>query len=571
LKLQYDILHKKITAEYIEKYFDNINKKLGKNALADKFMTGRNTASMTFSEWTAVNTSMKELLLNRRKKMIQDSLSIGALKFGQNDLKRIHLFGETPHVLELVSVERDSNVKMKLSVRKGKNEVHTMLDGFGKLKTPILLAALWDESDQTHEILNEIVSKGNIRKRPITIELELSQQTKVLSLSFRNRVTDKILKVIRSPKTEIHHASIFFEAPPQVMLLQYKAPTNLTLHYFKEGVHRITSTLRFSKDSKLEVAAGARFLMGPGVSIYTQGKAHLIGRKGHEIVFEPLVKGKSWGVFAVAGTRDNISQFKYVRFSGGSEAKLNRVFFSGMLSCYHADCEVEDSFFTGNSGDDAINFKSSSGFIRRSVFLSTGFDAIDLDFSSTEIAENTFIRSGNDSIDLGTAHPHIHDNVIWKAGDKGISIGENSFPLIHDNFVLDNEIGIAVKDLSEPIIVRNFFKGNAMALAAYQKKESFGGGHPIFVKNIIDYDPNVHKFSMTDVQSKIESSSNILGTEVSFNRKLSDVHESWISVLKLDHEENREKLRSLNKISELIQKPLSWDKFEEFVKGYTVK
>jgi len=180
---------------------------------------------------------------------------------------------------------------------------------------------------------------------------------------------------------------------------------------------------------------------------------------------------------------------------GGSEANINGIFFSGMLSVYNADVVFSHNAVAGAYADDGLNVKYGTVDIINNIFEHNSADALDLDYIKHGIVSgNTFVENGNDGIDLSGAGSGlvIRNNTISRSGDKCISVGEKSEGnSISSNILTGCNIGIEVKDLSTPVISNNEITGNNIGVHAYRKKEIFGGGMPelhgnIFQKNGID-------------------------------------------------------------------------------------
>ena len=174
-----------------------------------------------------------------------------------------------------------------------------------------------------------------------------------------------------------------------------------------------------------------------------------------------------------------------------------------MVSIYHSDVRIENSFFSRAFADDSINVKNAVSEIVSSDFRNNSADAIDYDFiKEGMVADSRFFNNGNDSIDLSGSTVLISGNFIEKSGDKCVSIGEKSLkPIIYNNVLNGCDIGVAIKDLSEALIVNNVIINNRSALEANQKKPVFGGGFAKVYNSIIWNNQND---IVTDPLSKIE-------------------------------------------------------------------
>lgn len=252
------------------------------------------------------------------------------------------------------------------------------------------------------------------------------------------------------------------------------------------GEHDINETVIVPRGLTLEIKPGAVLKFAPGVSLISYGKVIARGSKGSRIRFRPKDGNTPWGVFAVVNEGADGSVFSNVHVSGGYEAFINGIYFTGALAVHGAEALVSDCVFEDNSGDDALNIKHRTGRLRRSVFRNNKFDAVDYDFVKEGAIEDCrFKGNGNDAIDIGSASPIVMNNVIEESGDKGISCGERSSPLIFNNRISGCDIGIAVKDDSRATILNCDIIGNKKGITSYIKKPLWIKAGTIYVYNSI--------------------------------------------------------------------------------------
>jgi spore coat protein CotH len=273
-----------------------------------------------------------------------------------------------------------------------------------------------------------------------------------------------------------------------------------TIRLFARSYY-FTNDVVIPRDVNLIIDPGTRLLFGEGVSMVSYGSIVARGLSSLPIVFSGSSVGP-WGVVAIGEGTDK-SVFEYAHFIGGSDERINGVYYSGMLSAYKSDIEIKNSKFVNSQADDAVNVKHAQANISDSIFESTTADAIDFDFISIgSIINNQFNSAGNDAIDLSGSSVLIEGNFIGEAGDKGISAGEKSVgTVIYNNVFYKSNIGIEVKDLSDIVAINNVFLENRTGINAYQKKAIFGGGN-IEVYNSIFHNNNVD--ISLDSQSKID-------------------------------------------------------------------
>ncbi|MBI4114521.1 MAG: CotH kinase family protein [Candidatus Niyogibacteria bacterium] len=273
------------------------------------------------------------------------------------------------------------------------------------------------------------------------------------------------------------------------------------------GTHVIDGPIIVPKNTRLHILPGSTLLFGPRGSLISYSSIEAKGTAFAPITFRGTNAETPWGSVGIANVGNMPSVFEYARFEGGSEAYINGIFFSGMLSSYHSDVEIRDSVIRDARADDGINVKYATAHIERNQFLENSFDGIDLDFSDGIVADNTFEGHGGDAIDLSGSALAIRANAIKNAGDKCISIGEKSLgDVISNNMLTGCAIGIAVKDSSTPKISSNEITGNGIGINAYRKKEVFGGGMPeLYDNNIHDNGKDIESDEFSKIIMKEES------------------------------------------------------------------
>ena len=253
------------------------------------------------------------------------------------------------------------------------------------------------------------------------------------------------------------------------------------------GQYTFAADLIIPPGTTLTIAPGTTIRMGRGVSLVSYSPVIARGTEAAPISIAPAEAGAAWGVLAVVNTEEKLSHFAEVKLSGGGEDRINGVFFSGMLALHNADGTIESSVFRGAQGDDGVNVKGGRVAILNNQFLENSSDGIDIDFPDQEtlLKDNEFKDNAGDCVDISWSDITIAGNTITGCGDKGVSVGESSHPLIAGNYIAGSDMGIAIKDLSVATITKNQIINNRVAVAAYQKKPIFGGGHGIVRDNIL--------------------------------------------------------------------------------------
>ncbi len=318
------------------------------------------------------------------------------------------------------------------------------------------------------------------------------------------------------------------------------------------GGYYFSENIVVPKSYKLKIMPGAVLNFAQGISLVSYSPIEAIGTTFSPIVFRAST-GQIWGILGVLGVKESQSTFKNTVFEGGSNAYINGVFFSGMLSAYYSDIEISDSTIEGARGDDGINVKYAVANISNNRFLGNSADAVDIDYADGVVEKNFFNKNGNDGIDISGSSILITDNYINESGDKCISIGEKSKkPIIFNNVLNKCKIGIETKDNSTPRIINNVIVNNEIGLNAYRKKEIFEDGGKPKVYNSIIWDNDIEvqddKFSKTkiyysDIEGGYEGEGNI-----SVNPNIS----LW-SIKKVSKDEALQNTDNIDMVSDILK------------------
>ncbi len=261
----------------------------------------------------------------------------------------------------------------------------------------------------------------------------------------------------------------------------------------RAGLHEVTKSVFIPSHMALAIRPGATLAMGPGVSLFSQGRVAAEGTPARPVVFTWLVPDSTWGAIALHEGGASGSTFAYCTFEHGSMATWPQasdyIKFTGTLSAYWAEVVVFNCVFEDNQGEDGINIKYAYARIDHSVFRRQG-DAIDFDSAYDGVIERCqFYASVDDGIDLGgddlSAYSFVQNNYIEGSGDKGISCGAGVSALLQNNIVVACSTGVAIKDSADPELVNNTLVGNVYGLRAYEKVGGRGGGRGRVTNTII--------------------------------------------------------------------------------------
>tara|TARA_B100000315_G_scaffold255139_1_gene297753 strand:- start:2857 stop:5466 length:2610 start_codon:yes stop_codon:yes gene_type:complete len=355
-------------------------------------------------------------------------------------------------------------------------------------------------------------------KRVYKLEVIFDDMDKVLienfDISMRNDITGKDINE-DDIYVQIADGNDYYETPTYFSFDEFKNEypqfkwgydaknRKLTL---LEGTYILDKDLIVPKINGFEIDAGVKISIAENKSILSYSPLAISGTKEKPVIVNSLEKDKPFGTFAVLG-EDNEqikSVINWLDLSGGSEKWINGIYFSGQLSIYHMNVDIDNILIHKSQSDDGINIKYSNVFIDNSKFFNNAIDQADLDFVTGVVKDSEFTGTekgaGGDNLDLSGSMILIKNNKFSDSIDKGVSIGEKTKVLLYKNIISDNNLGVAVKDLSQAYFIQNTFRNNDIAMNNFQKKQLFGGGFSYIYEN--KYISNEKDFAR-DEKSKI--------------------------------------------------------------------
>ena len=356
-------------------------------------------------------------------------------------------------------------------------------------------------------------------KRVYRLEFIFEDADKVsienLDISMRNDITGKDI-TDGDIYVQIADGNDYYEVPAHFSFDKFKKEYpqfkwdydgngQLTL---LEGSYMLDKDLIIPKTNGLNVDAGVSILIAGNKSVLSYSPVEIMGTKEKPVVVKALDDDEPFGIFGILGegSKKAKSVINWLDLSGGNEKWINGVYFSGQLSIYHMDVDMDNTLVHGSNSDDGLNIKYSNVLIDNSKFYGSSADQVDLDFVTGVIKNSEFKGTGKgmggDNLDLSGSKVLVKNNKFSDSIDKGVSIGEETQALLYKNVISNNYMGAEVKDLSKAYFIENTFKQNDVALNASQKKQLFGGGFAYNYQN--QYISNEKDFAK-DEQSKISN------------------------------------------------------------------
>ncbi len=233
-----------------------------------------------------------------------------------------------------------------------------------------------------------------------------------------------------------------------------------------------TLVLPFGYDLVLE--PGVILRLRPDVSVLVYGAIQAKGAAEATIRLLPADPTLPWGSLAAVRAKD-CSVLRHLTVSGGSETELQGLCLSGQLCFYSSDVQMSDCRILNAHADDGLNVKNADVVIDHCIFADNKFDAFDGDWVQGSVSHSLFENNAGDGIDLSGSQLTVRDCLLTGMGDKAISAGEKTNLITLNNVIRDSAIGIACKDQSQVDLYASVLRRNRLALAAYRKKQLFGG------------------------------------------------------------------------------------------------
>ena len=237
------------------------------------------------------------------------------------------------------------------------------------------------------------------------------------------------------------------------------------------------------------IPSGYRVIIPSGLALDFTGGAYFLSDSPITAVgseADPILIQSSdgSGALAVRNAKET-SQVSHVIFEGLGRINEDGYLLTGGVTFYNTSVRIENSTFTGNHQEDALNLVRSEFSLQHCIFSNTAFDAFDADFCTGSVRHCTFKNTGNDAMDFSGSTVEIHDCWMSQIGDKGISVGENSQVSASDISIEGATIGVASKDLSKLDVANLTMKEVGTGFTAFQKKPTFGPAE-IRAKNVIE-------------------------------------------------------------------------------------
>ena len=186
-------------------------------------------------------------------------------------------------------------------------------------------------------------------------------------------------------------------------------------------------------------------------------------------------KNKSKGNGFAIINADDKSILQYTDFINMSNINNKRLIFTGGVTIYQSEIDIENVNFRNSLSEDSLNIVRSIFNIEKIMLESSQSDAIDIDFSNGYINNIAILNSNNDGLDISGSEIKLKNAYIENSKDKGISIGESSNIQIDSLKINGSFVAIANKDGSKAEINNLQLKNSSFDFAGFNKKNEYSG------------------------------------------------------------------------------------------------
>ena len=316
-----------------------------------------------------------------------------------------------------------------------------------------------------------------------------------IALSFINTVTGQEVEARRVPTVEAPAGEAFQPASAfaggndqfedwavshETLSAHRSGPREITL---ARGAYDLLDDLVFPDGHDVVIEGGTDLRLGPGVVLLIRGGLTLAGSAPNPVTIRPIDADKPFGTVAVLGDGSQRTTIRHLDLSGGSDAWVRGVRFSGALSIhYQHEVEVSHASIQGNHGEAGLSVMYARGRVADSVFTGNRGSQINLEYFDGVVRRNRLagsVPSGRkgSGLDVTGSRLVATNNEFSGFMETGVRVGESGEALFAANTFSDNALAMAVTDLSTMYLHEdNLFATNDLDVSAFLQKPYFGGG-----------------------------------------------------------------------------------------------
>jgi hypothetical protein len=331
-----------------------------------------------------------------------------------------------------------------------------------------------------------VLKKTRIGELPKIVQVPYEKDPALLGYQL-----EIVAKAVSKKPIMVHFVKEYFESLSRNPMPENSLDSLLSQHKFivlgkmdnkhlsiKQGVWDVKGSIIIPNGYKVSIREDTKLKFDSDAAFIIYGTTEFIGTVSKPIVFEPKDE-ISWNGVAIynAPTRSKWSNVSINRTKGISYSILN---LTGGVTFYNSDVDMDNCYFTGNIGEDALNIVHSDFFLSSVNISDTLSDGFDGDFVKGMIVGGVYKNigtagGGGDAIDVSGSNVIVKDLNIQDVNDKAISVGEKSTVEIKNVVIADADIAIASKDGSDVKAVDIKLDSiRNTALMVYNKKPEYG-------------------------------------------------------------------------------------------------
>lgn len=262
-------------------------------------------------------------------------------------------------------------------------------------------------------------------------------------------------------------------------ILKYFSLDESTKKLFIEDGKIITiqDTLIIPEDYSLTLNEGSVLNFEDNTGLVIKGGLNVYGSNEKKVTLQGH-SSKNWSGILVLGNGKDLT-INNVKVIGGNGV-FNGIPFRGSFTIHNSYVNINNSIFTENLSEDALNLVEIKAFLNNITISNTKSDGLDVDYGDIKLVNSNFINigsaSGADAVDVSKTNLSLESSYFNNITDKGISVGENSTATILNTNITKAFVGVVAKDSSK--IIMSNVKLDAIGFAdtmAYRKKSHFNG------------------------------------------------------------------------------------------------
>lgn len=253
---------------------------------------------------------------------------------------------------------------------------------------------------------------------------------------------------------------------------------------FVRGKYEIDHDLVLPAGMAVVLERGARWFIGPGVSVVVHGELHMRGTDLNPVFIRPLEEGRPWGAIAVNGGGDTRVRIRGLRISGGSDLLWEGVQHGGMLSFIGSDVRMDHCRVSGNQGDAAVSLRRGTFAMADCQLFGSAHGFISLAEVRGSIERTAFVQpaggsdaTGRNGLLMRASHVLVRGCTFADLPFTALRMGRGSEALVTRSSFTGNATAITAVDGSLVHVDGCDFTGNGKVFVLRRERPVLGGAH----------------------------------------------------------------------------------------------